>query len=76
MSKAKARRSRKLRRQLGAALKFGWSAKPTHKGKSGRTGSMNDKMLQGALRGKGKAKRAAMNAQQQAAAIALQFEDA
>ena len=74
MSKSKTRRNRKLRRQLGAALKFGWNAKPTHRGKSGRTGGMHSKMLQGAMRGKGAARRAASDHAIQAAAVAVQFD--
>lgn len=42
MSKA---RERKVRRQNKQALNFGWSAKPTHKGRSGRTGGMFAKQL-------------------------------
>lgn len=39
-------RTRRVRRQANAALKFGRSAAPKHKGKSGRTGGMFAKSLQ------------------------------
>lgn len=45
MSKSSRLLTRKRRRQLKAALKHGPAAKPTHQGKSGRTGSMHAKKL-------------------------------
>ena len=38
MSKGKLNRTRRVRRQLNAALKFGPAAKPMHKRLGGRTG--------------------------------------
>lgn len=38
-------RTRRKRRQANAAMKFGRSAAPRHKGKSGRTGGMFAKAL-------------------------------
>lgn len=46
MSKAGKTRVRRLRRQNAQALKNGWGAKPRHKGRSGRTGSMHEKQMQ------------------------------
>lgn len=44
MSKNKIRNKR-VRRQNKQALRYGSKAKPTHKGKSGRTGKMFTKQL-------------------------------
>lgn len=45
MTTAKQRHTRKKRRQASAVLRHGKTAKPTHKGRSGRTGSMHSKAL-------------------------------
>lgn len=45
MSRGKLTRKRRHRRQFKQALKFGPSAKPTHKLKSGRTGSVHTKKI-------------------------------
>ena len=44
-SKARKKRSRKIRRQNKAALKHGKSAKPIHKLTGGRTGSTGHKIM-------------------------------
>jgi hypothetical protein len=40
-------RKRKQRRQMRQILRHGPTAKPTHKGRSGRTGAMHHKKLKG-----------------------------
>lgn len=46
---ASSARTRRVRRQNNAALKFGNSAKPRHKLRSGRTGSAHAKQMAGKL---------------------------
>ena len=41
------RRGRKQRRAVKAILKFGTSARPTHKSRSGRTGKVRSSQLKG-----------------------------
>lgn len=41
------RRMRKHRRAMRAVLKYGTSARPTHKSRSGRTGSVRTSQLKG-----------------------------
>ena len=46
-AKSNKRRTRKLRRQARAVLRFGPAAKPTHKSRSGRTGQVRSSQLKG-----------------------------
>lgn len=41
------RRTRKQRRAMKAVLKYGPSARPTHKSRSGRTGQVRSSQLKG-----------------------------
>lgn len=49
MSKSKARNIRKKRRAISAILKWGRSARPTHKLQGGRTGGVHTKKLKSLL---------------------------
>lgn len=48
------RRTRKQRRAIKAILKYGTSARPTHKSPSGRTGKVRSSQLKGLRHNKGR----------------------
>lgn len=53
MSKSRYFRTKRVRRQANAAVKFGVKAKPRHRSRSGRTGKAFSTKLKSGLRGKG-----------------------